>query len=91
MASLSCTRCARNEHPYAGSCCETQIGKQAVAARLRAGAHFSSSRVHACESSLAGLPGLYSGSFYSARSVRKAMGPLESPKSENPLRKQRAF
>ena len=37
-----------------------------------------------------GLPGLYSGSFYSARSVRKAMGPLESPKSENPLRKQRA-
>ena len=37
------------------------------------------------------LPGLYSGSFYSARSVRKAMGPLESPKSENPLRKQRAF
>ena len=34
-----------------------QIGKQAVAARLRAGAHFSSSRVHACESSLAGLPG----------------------------------
>ena len=37
-----------------------------------------------------GLPGLYSGSFYSARSVRKAMGPLESQKSENPLRKQRA-
>jgi len=37
------------------------------------------------------LPGLYSGSFYSARSVRKAMGPLESQKSENPLRKQRAF
>ena len=49
-----------------------QIGEQAVAARLRAGTHFSSSRVHACESSLAGLPGLYSGSFYSARSVRKA-------------------
>ena len=24
-------------------------------------------------------------------SVRKAMGPLESPKSENPLRKQRVF
>ena len=40
-----------------------QIGKQAVEARLRAGAHFSSSRVHACESSLAGLPGLYSGLF----------------------------
>ncbi len=39
----------------------------------------------------AALPGLYSGLFYSARSVRKAMGPLESPKSENPLRKQRAF
>lgn len=39
----------------------------------------------------AALPGLYSWSFYSARSVRKAMGPLESPKSENPLRKQRAF
>ena len=38
----------------------------------------------------AALPGLYSGLFYSARSVRKAMGPLESPKSENPLRKQRA-
>ena len=38
-------------------------GKQAVAARLRAGTHFSSSRVHACESSLAGLPGLYSGRF----------------------------
>ena len=34
-----------------------QIGKQAVAARLRAGAHFSSSRVHACESSLAGQTG----------------------------------
>ena len=66
-------------------------GEQAVEARLRAGAHFSSSRVQACESSLAGLPGLYSGSFYSARSVRKAMGPLESPKSENPLRKQRVF
>ena len=71
--------------------CPDDTWKQAVAARLRAGAHFSSSRVHACESSLAGLPGLYSGSFYSARSVRKAMGPLESPKSENPLRKQRAF
>ena len=25
------------------------------------------------------------------RSVRKAMGPLESPKSESPMRKQRAF
>ncbi len=37
------------------------------------------------------LPGLYSGLFYSARSVRKAMGPREPPKSENPLRKQRAF
>ena len=37
------------------------------------------------------LPGLYSGPFYSARSVRKAMGPLESPKSENPLRKQRGL
>ena len=73
------------------SVAKPQIGEQAVEARLRAGAHFSSSRVHACESSLAGLPGLYSGSFYSARSVRKAMGPLESPKSENPLRKQRAF
>ena len=36
------------------------------------------------------LPGLYSGPFYSAHSLRKAMGPLESPKSENPLRKQRA-
>ena len=34
-----------------------QIGEQAVEARLRAGAHFSSSRVQACESSLAGLPG----------------------------------
>ena len=40
-----------------------QIGKQAVAARLRAGTPLSSSRVHACESSLAGLPGLYSGRF----------------------------
>ena len=39
----------------------------------------------------AALPGLYSGPFYSARSVRKAMGPLESPKSENPLRKQRGL
>ena len=44
-------------------------GEQAVAARLRAGAHCSSSRVHACESSLAGLPGLYSGSFYSVSSM----------------------
>ena len=38
-------------------------GEQAVAARLRAGAHYSSSRVHACESSLAGLPGQYGGRF----------------------------
>ena len=66
-------------------------GEQAVAARLRAGAHFSSSRVHACESSLAGLPGQYGGPFYSAPSVRKAMGPLESPKSESPMFAQRAF
>ena len=36
-------------------------------------------------------PACTAGVFYSARSVRKAMGPLESPKSENPLRKQRAF
>ena len=43
--------------------CPDDTWKQAVAARLRAGAHFSSSRVHACESSLAGLPGLYSGRF----------------------------
>lgn len=86
------TRHTRNEHPYAPApVAKPQIGKQAVAARLRAGTPLSSSRVHACESSLAALPGLYSGSFYSARSVRKAMGPLESPKSENPLRKQRAF
>lgn len=35
------------------------------------------------------FPGLYSGRFLFC--VRKAMGPLESPKSENPLRKQRAF
>ena len=42
-------------------------GKQAVAARLRAGAPLSSSRVHACESSLAGLPGLYSGRFLFCR------------------------
>lgn len=46
-------------------------GKQAVAARLRAGAHFSSSRVHACESSLAGLPGLRSGRFFDV-SIHKA-------------------
>ena len=45
-----------------------QIGKQAVAARLRAGAHFSSSRVHACESSLAGLPG--SGRAFSDVSIQ---------------------
>ena len=48
-------------------------------------------RAPGCESTRAALPGLYSGSFYSARSVRKAMGPLESPKSENPLRKQRGL
>lgn len=48
-----------------------QIGKQAVAARLRAGTPLSSSRVHACESSLAGLPGLYSGRFFDV-SIHKA-------------------
>ena len=45
-----------------------QIGKQAVAARLRAGTHFSSSRVQACESSLAGLPG--SGRAFSDVSIQ---------------------
>ena len=45
-------------------------GEQAVAARLRAGAHYSSSRVHACESSLAGLPG--SGRAFSDVSIHKA-------------------
>ena len=45
-------------------------GEQAVAARLRAGAHYSSSRVHACESSLAGLPG--SGRAFSDVPIHKA-------------------
>ena len=38
-----------------------------------------------------GLPGLYSGSFYSARSVRKAMGPLESPKKRKPAAQTAGF
>ena len=46
------------------------IREQAGAARLRAGPHYSSSRVHACESSRAGLPG--SGRAFSDVSTHKA-------------------
>ena len=57
-----------------------QIGEQAVEARLRAGAPLSSSRVHACESSLAGLPGLYSGRFLFCSSMKTWPG-TSIPKS----------